>query len=400
MRSLSRILVLPALASLPLLALADAPDPVADARQQVQKLRVIDPQHYARLRHNLAVFIALPPTRQEALRKLDRDLQEEPPPQRARLERVMDRYADWLERLPEAERKNVLAAPDRASRVQRIRAIREQQWVKRLPKAKADKLAKLPEAQRAETIKKWRHEEIEERLDWLAAQRHWDGLARNTQLPNRPEQLDDASREALEKTLRPLLNPEELKQLKEAEGKWPRYPRVLIDLADNHPLSVQGPIGPTSFKELTGLNPLAVTILENDKKYKATRERLKESEGKWPEYGAALKELSRLQLSKKGPLLPPHLTPAHSDAFPALVQQFLEKRLVPALDEEESARLKKAQGRWPDYPQTILELSHKHNLPIPAGKVRFETLERYRWRYLTNPAAGPGRRSEPFWVIP
>jgi hypothetical protein len=398
MRSLSRILVLPALALLPLLALADSPDPLADARQHVQKLRATDPQHFARLRHNLAVFRSLPPARQEALRKLERDLQEETPPHRARLERVMDRYADWLERLPPVERQSVLAAPDRASRVQRIRALREQQWVKRLPKAKADILAKAPESQRAELIKKWRHEEIEDRLDWLAAQKHWEGLARNTSLPTRPEQLDDASREALEKTLRPLLSRDEEKVLKDAEGKWPRYPRLLMELSDNHPLPVQGPIGPLWLKDLPAMKGLVPTLLE--KNYKSVHDRLKESEGKWPEFGAAVKELSRLPLMKKTPLLSLKVMPAQPDDFLPIVQQFLEKRLVPSLDEEESARLKKAQGRWPDYPQAILELAHKHNLSVPTGQVRFEGLERYRWRYLTNPAAGAGRRGEPFWVVP
>src|SRR5262245_20688764 len=196
MRSLPRILALPALALLlPVLALADAPaDPLAEARQQVQKLRVNDPQHYARLRHNLAVFVNLPPARQEALRKLDRDLHDEAPPQRQRLERVMDRYADWLEHLPEPERKSVLSAPDRASRVQRIRAIREQQWTKRLPKARTEQLAKMPEAERADHIKRWRSEEIEERLDWLAAQRNWETLARNPgSLPARLDQLDEGT---------------------------------------------------------------------------------------------------------------------------------------------------------------------------------------------------------------
>lgn len=398
MRSHSRILALPALALLlPALVLADAPDPLADARQQVQKLRVNDPQHYARLRHNLAVFLNLPPARQEALRKLDRDLHDETPPQRQRLERVMDRYADWLERLPEAERKSVLSAADRAGRVQRIRTIREQQWTKRLPKAKAEQLAKMPEAERAELVKKWRSEESEERLDWLAAQRHWEGLARTpASLPTRLEQLDEATREAVEKTLRPLLGRDEEKLLKEAEGKWPRFPRVLIELSDRHPSSLQGPIGPTSVKDLA-LSPFAQGLLDKDKNFRASRERLKEAEGKWPDYGVTVKELHRMPAGRKiFPPLSAQVTPSRPNNFPAGVQQFLEKRLLPALDDDETARLKKAEGRWPDYPQAILELAHKHNLPIPSPP-RLESLERYRTRYLTNAAP---RRGEPFWLVP
>ena len=56
----------------------------------------------------------------------------------------------------------------------------------------------------------------------------------------------------VEKNLRPLLSKEEEKLLLDAEGKWPRFPRILVELADNHPLSVVGPVGWTHIVDLPG----------------------------------------------------------------------------------------------------------------------------------------------------
>src|SRR5262245_53839506 len=103
----------------PAFVLADAAsETVTDNHQRLEKLRANDPQHYASLRHNFAVFRQLPQERQEALRKLERDLEDETPGHRQRLERVAERYADWLEHLSEAERQSVLSAPDRNTRLE------------------------------------------------------------------------------------------------------------------------------------------------------------------------------------------------------------------------------------------------------------------------------------------
>jgi hypothetical protein len=387
---------------LPALAWADAPaEAAADPQQQLLKLKITDPQHYARLRHNLAVFLGLSPERQEAVRKLQRDLQDETTAHRQRLERVMDRYADWIERLPEADRQSVLSAPDRKSRLARIHEIRDQQWLKRLPKAQADKIAKAKEAERPELIKKMRQEELADRLDWLAVQRFWDLFVRNpAALPIRIEALSDEARETFEKTLRPLLSKEEEKLLKDAEGKWPRFPRTLADLAEQHPVSVQGPIGPTSVKEWKLLPP-AEGMLQNDKKFEPLRNRLKDAEGKWPDFGLVLKDVGKGPVGKKMfPPLQAKYMPASVPTFPAVVQQFIEKKLLPALEEDEAQLLKKAEGHWPNYPNTVLDLSRKHNLAVPLGAGRLDGIERYRWRALTNPPPGAGRRGEMFGFGP
>jgi hypothetical protein len=403
MRTPQRVLTIMALALLvPVFALADAPAD-GDNRQLLDKMKASDPQHYARLRHNLAVFRNLPTARQETLRKLDRDLQEETTTTRQRLERVMERYAEWLERLPEAERQSIVQAPDRKTRLQRIHDIRAKQWVKRFPKAQADRIAKLPEAERPELIKKLRQEELEERLDWQAAQRHWKAaLANPGALPTKLDMLSEEAREAFEKSLKPLLSRDEEKLLKEAEGKWPRFPRTVVELADNHPLTLQGPVGPTTIKELP---PKLVAFLENEKGFKPFYNRLKEAEGKWPEFGVALRDLARSPFMRKmfpvaHQLLPVKSTPSQPQDFAPIVQQFIEKKLIPALDDNEAARLKKTESQWPGYPQLVLELARWHNLAVPTGPTRFDGLDAYRTRPiygLTNP---PPRRGDLFLQFP
>ena len=82
-----------------------ATDPTeADAnRAQIARWKN-DPEHLARLRQNLAAFRALPPERQEQLRRLDRALHAEDSSTQARLWNVLERYALWLNRLPAADR--------------------------------------------------------------------------------------------------------------------------------------------------------------------------------------------------------------------------------------------------------------------------------------------------------
>src|SRR5262245_33956492 len=62
-----------------------------------------EPEHYRRLKRDLAAFYALPPERQEEIRDVDRQLHDADSATQARLWAVLERYYTWLERLPEAE---------------------------------------------------------------------------------------------------------------------------------------------------------------------------------------------------------------------------------------------------------------------------------------------------------
>jgi hypothetical protein len=68
-----------------------------------------------------------------------------------------------------------------------------------------------------------------------------EGIALPRQLgPCRPEELAAPVRQFLTDQLVPRLKPEEKKQLQEAEGEWPRYPRQVVELARRYQLRVPG----------------------------------------------------------------------------------------------------------------------------------------------------------------
>jgi len=142
-----------------LLAEADSPhDDVEHNRRLLEKVRK-DPQHYERLRQNLAAFLALPEERQEKLRQLDQELHDKNAKIASRLQRVLERYADWLQSVPEADRQRLQNEADPKKRLQLIRELREQLWVNRLPKAVREELKKLAPDQQRVRVAELRKEE-------------------------------------------------------------------------------------------------------------------------------------------------------------------------------------------------------------------------------------------------
>ncbi len=347
--------ILPALL-LPLAAIADvATPPAEDMRLQLEKIRQ-DPPREARLKRNLAAFRKLPPESQERLRKLDRDLAEESIGMRGRLNRAMERYHAWLEQLSEEDRASVEQIADRKARLQRIRDLRTRDLVRRLPRAQQEQIKVAKEGERPALTQKLLQEDGEQRADAAVAERFSDGGPKGFMLVSEDTLTPDARR-FVERALKPLLSKEEEKRLKEAEGKWPRYGRVLIELADNHPLSLLGPIGPTRVDDMKW----------NKKHRELFKDRFRDVEGKWPEFGVALREAAAKFPGDRVHLdLPARLMPSRPKDFPTAVQQFLDKRLLPALSEDERQSLSRAEGTWPGYPRMVVELARRHNLLVPS----------------------------------
>lgn len=396
MRRYVALTALLAAIGLPLFA-QPAGDPPPDLREQLAKLQS-DPQQYARLKASLAQFRRLPPERQEAIRRLDRDLHSTDPIERGYLERALERYADWLDQLPPADRDSVVNAPDRKTRLQRIRALREQQWLAQLPKATRDQLDKADPKTRADRIKKLHQEERDRQADWEIVSRHRDALLRNpTSLPSRYDMLPEGTKEFVDKELRPVLSREDEKRLEAAEGQWPRFPRLLVELADDHPPSVLGPIGPTRINELPQGYQEVIVKVPN---LKGFREKFKEVEGKWPEFGVVARDLSdKMKAFRPGPPVPSkRQMPAEPKAFTTEVQDFIHKKLLPALDDNERRALQSLEGVWPAYPRSVLDLSRKHDLRVPPGKTlpgQAQFWDRYRMRPTTALEPGPARKPGP-----
>src|SRR5437660_10118855 len=147
-----------------LLLLAAVPSRATDpaeadaARAQVARWKN-DPEHLARLRQTLAAFRALPPERQEQLRRLDRALHAEDPSTQARLWNVLERYALWLNRLPATDRETIESALNADERLKRVRAVVERQWFAALPEAYREQFRKADESKRPGLLDQWKREE-------------------------------------------------------------------------------------------------------------------------------------------------------------------------------------------------------------------------------------------------
>jgi hypothetical protein len=342
---------------LPTAALAEGvPDELEHNRQLLAKLRS-DPEHYARLKQELRAFLELPPDEQTRLRRLDNDLRQETSASRARLLRVLERYSRWLEALSPADREKIETAANPRERLDRIKEIRQEQWIARLPKAYRVKIDVAKGADRTALIQEYRQKDKVRRDQWRVALRHWDDLISGRQ-PSRLREFQPAVQTFVNEHLKPRLSAEELDRLEKAEGKWPLYPQILVELADKH--AVGFPVTanrPKLFKELpkedrTALERLSPSDLRS----------LRNFEGKWPEFALRVVEASRRNQID----LPRPLGPSRADDFPLSVRNFIREKLAPVLEPDEKERLDQAEGRWPAYPRTMLNLARRHRLWVPG----------------------------------
>jgi hypothetical protein len=388
------ILALPLLAALPLVA---APDPPAGAPAAAGS----DPDRYARLRREAQAFLALPPERRERMRKLDERLQREPEAKRKHLRDVLERYADWLDRLPPDERREVVKAPTRQARLRKVRELRAEQWVRRQPQAVRERLRKLqglagvrdavelvragwlpapsPGAQagqavlaplldpgfdpRAVVLGRLRREERRRHHAWQVALHRWDELGPLAFRPLQLSELQDPVRRYVEEYLKPMLSGDEKDRLRKAEGQF-EFLNVLVELADAHPPALPGPRGPTTFKELPQelKKRLWATV-----PFKTTGKGAKFPWGKqlkpkrWPEFAVSVTRYAATHQVR----MPHELWPYSRLELSQGVQKFLKNRLEPKLDVEEKKLLKAKEGKWPDFPETIQLLARRHNLTVP-----------------------------------
>src|SRR5437870_18592 len=112
-----KYLALSMLALLPMLALAEpAPDDVDENRRQFDHWRH-DPDHVQRLRHDAQAFFALTEGQRQRIIRLDRDFHQEKPVEQARLERIMERYAQWLAKIDESDRRRIKDAATKTDRL-------------------------------------------------------------------------------------------------------------------------------------------------------------------------------------------------------------------------------------------------------------------------------------------
>lgn len=330
-------------------------DPLRSNRRLLEKWRA-DPEHDARLQRDLKAFWALPPERRARLRKLDRELHQQDSATQQRLWGVLERYHDWLKRLPAADRRRIQAAADGRTRLRLVKEVREQEWIRRQPASVRQRLVGLSPSQRSGEVARLR-----------AEQRKRFRLA--LEVPLKPPRIDKPTRlnefppevrVFLRESLWHLLTAEERRRLEQADGTpWPRYARTLAELADKHPIPLPGAIGPVRLADLPA------KLRERVHNHPRWEAQLKRQEGKWPEFGVALLSPP----GKKFPAPTPGKLPwpkELKDFSPALQAFVTTGPLGKKLTEADKKDLKDAAGTWPLFPQTLLRLSKKHKLTLPG----------------------------------
>jgi hypothetical protein len=319
-----------------------------------------DPDHHQRLKRDLAAFHALSPERQERIRAVDRHLHEGDSSTQGRLWGVLERYAGWLERLPESDRRLVLEAPTAEARLEVISGLKQRQWRDRLPGTMRAELLKLPEQRQVERMKELRLLEWRQRILW---QRPFQG--KNDPIP-KPKQMTDFPPEVkafIKEKLEPRLSAQEKQELKRANaaGKWPELPRLVAKLADRYPV-----LPPLPRRTITQFHELP-PAMRNKLDWRHNRPDFKEKvpyhlQGKWPDFALGVTEVYRRQYRRQ----PPPLGASKPDEFPAEVRTFLREKLFTVLSPMEKERLRWLEGRWPDYPRRLLYLARRKQLVIPG----------------------------------
>jgi hypothetical protein len=333
-------------------------------RLKIARLRS-QPEEMDRLRRDVLFFLSFPPEQQKRIVDLDQKLKKLPARQRYRLEKVMERYADWIERLDPAARQRIKDAPDNETRLKIIKNLREDEWLKRQPAAFRDKLAKLTFEQRAAAIRDRRNKERRDHLSWQIAARFWNELTRDKQ--QLPQQLSDLPAEVqnyVKQYLLPRLGSGELDALHKAEGHWPQYPVTLVGLADRHPLALPDSRGPTKIEDLPE-EILRKLFPVKPEKQKPQLKKFSELAGRVG-LGRAVAQRAKNK-PPDGVILPHELWPYRQKCLSQQVQDFIKGKLQPVLTPDEKLALVAADARgfWPEYPLKLKELAENHNLRVP-----------------------------------
>jgi hypothetical protein len=384
-------------------------------------------REYARLYYDGVAFLALPEAKQEAMRKLHKDLQSLPPAERDRLKDVLARYADWLDRLPATVRQAVLNAPDSRTRLDIIKKRREKEWIARQAKPLRQYLDKLPSSRpapavaaagtvgmlfgapqqmrplafagamvaettdlRADTISRLKREESRKARNWMIAARHWVDLTDPKKtMPARAADFNTANTDIetfVKEFLLPALDKGELARLDKAGGQWPLYPMTLVELADKHPMALPQKRGPTTFKDLPAdvqkrlMGKMFLNKEGKKKDFDAFFQKLEYSKDLEQRLAAVLPKQSLTRATKfaaavatyvhtkkLGVKLPNELWAAKAKDMSVPMKVFLDQKgpFWTQLTPEEHALLIQAENKWPEYPLKVQELTNKYGFRPP-----------------------------------
>jgi hypothetical protein len=321
-------------------------------------------------------FKTLPPARQQAIRELDHALHAAEIDSRQRLFRALEAYGIWLDRLPEPERKGVLAAATPGLRLGVIRDIRERQWLDGLTLSQRSQLAGLNDARKAERIQQWKDEETRQRNLWHFVRKNAEAIT-GVKAPwpfdtevGRKQVLDFVR--AAYRTDEPkrsrlsafdLAKHRESLAVAERGGSWVWYGKAVYDFTRSGYELLPESSDPKKMVVDFDVLPPGLKLAERPN-MKRKLAPLAPLEGRWPEFALALHaEIQPLKFPAGGP---PPLGPARVAEFKKPVQVFWEKELAPKLSAQEKSALKALENRWPEFPREFIRLARVHDLSVPG----------------------------------
>lgn len=332
------------------------------------------------------LFRSYPVARRQQLRKLDQDLHELPAADQDRLRPILENYALWLDRLPDGDRRDILAAPTPVARLDAVTQLYQKRWRESLPVPIRDKLAIVAGVEeRFDLLNAWKVADKARRDEWHVARRQWPTLFGSEGRapwpfaePGMADQVDQYVKTAFKVDLAVAISPKndmplaarltrpEFNALKSArdsatkDKNWFVYGVAVYRLAQLHPYLPEPQPG----------KPLVVSVvtLPADLPPRLLRQIPKGGDGatrgKWPEF--ALEAARKFQLEKVP--VPESFGPCRPADFTEPVRNFLTTVLVPRLTDAEREALKKLEGKWPEYPQQVLKLAAlpKYDFAVPT----------------------------------
>lgn len=341
-----------------------------------------DTEHADRLKRNLAAFNAMSRSDQARVRQLDKSLHDLDADTRARLQKVMERYVDWLARLPEADRERVEAAAPGAERLAIVTELLDHQWQESLPKYDRNRLAVAEPLERAILLDELRQREDDWRRMRSDSRRRAEEQAIVGNLPISSQDFRSHVQQFVEESLRPLLSDREEGRLNSNPNKNnARYLALVAELAEGkQSLPFPGPAPSGKKKAYRYWKDLPPEIVKAFpvKDLNNPPPSITKADGKWPDLPLAVVEFARERTVEIPTGL---LGPTRLNEMPPSVQKFVKDELMPKLTEAERKQLAAAESKWPDYPKAIKNLADRHLLPVPGIALPGE---REAWQRLRN----------------
>ncbi len=329
-------------------------------RKRVEQLAAAEDEEYGLMKRRLGDFRKLPREKQDALRKLDRELnQDADTSARAQRWRILARYAAWIRDLDEEDQRRLQTA-DRDTWKRLVRELRDREWLSKQPRAVQDRIAEKAGKDQTDEIARLRQEERSFRQAWADRPRSSGEPAS----PLRPGHLPQEAQSFVHESLLPLLTPADKKEFDDANRDGGgRYVRTLLKLTEKYaPGCVSTPV-PQTRGQLLQMYPDLKKHLTAKDEDRAEVKRLREAEGKWPEFGTAAIAFIRHH-NPRAPL--PKWAHAKPGDFEPAVQTFLANQLVPTLSAAEKEQLNTAEGKWPEYAHTLTKLAQDHGMTVPT----------------------------------